>query len=67
MRENNEKNAKCGGFFSDARGNAKLMINFFGLTLRLKSIWASITSLIIWKNFYPIKVESITNLPVAQQ
>ena len=27
-RQNVEKNAECGDFFSDARGNAKLMINF---------------------------------------
>ena len=29
--QNVEKKAKCGDFFSDARGNAKLMINFFCL------------------------------------
>ena len=28
-RQNVENNAKCGDFFSDARGNAKLKINFF--------------------------------------
>ena len=28
-RQNVEKMAKCGDFFSGARGNAKLMINFF--------------------------------------
>ena len=28
-RQNVEKMAKCGNFFSGARGNAKLMINFF--------------------------------------
>ena len=28
-RQNVEKIAKCGDFFSGARGNAKLMINFF--------------------------------------
>ena len=33
-RQNAEKNVKCGDFLSDARGNAKLMINFFGLTLQ---------------------------------
>ena len=31
-RQNIEKMAKCGDFFSGARGNAKLMINFFGLS-----------------------------------
>ena len=30
-RQSVEKMAKCGDFFSGARGNAKLMINFFGL------------------------------------
>ena len=30
-RQNVEKMAKCGNFFSGARGNAKLMINFFCL------------------------------------
>ena len=30
-RQNIEKNVKCGHFCSAARGNAKLMINFFGL------------------------------------
>ena len=30
-RQNVEKMAKCGDFFSGARGNANLMINFFGL------------------------------------
>ena len=29
-RQNVEKNIKCGDFLSDARGNAKLMIHFFG-------------------------------------
>ena len=28
MQQNVEKMAKCGDFFSGARGNAKLMINF---------------------------------------
>ena len=28
-RQNVEKMAKCGDFLSGARGNAKLMINFF--------------------------------------
>ena len=28
-RQNVEKMAKCGDFFNGARGNAKLMINFF--------------------------------------
>ena len=32
-RQSVEKMAKCGDFFSDERGNAKLMINFFGLML----------------------------------
>ena len=31
-RQNVEKIAKCGNFFRCARGNAKLMINFFCLT-----------------------------------
>ena len=30
-RQNAEKNVKCGDFLSVARGNAKLMIIFFGL------------------------------------
>ena len=30
-RQNLENNAKCGDFFSDLRGNAILMIIFFGL------------------------------------
>ena len=29
MRQNVKKMAKCGDLFSGARGNAKLMINFF--------------------------------------
>ena len=32
-RQNVEKMAKCGDFFGGARGNAKLMINFFGLIM----------------------------------
>ena len=37
-RQNAEKNVKCGDFLSDARGNAKLMINFFALSLLAKKV-----------------------------
>ena len=30
-RQNVERNARCGGIFSDARGNANLMINCLAL------------------------------------
>ena len=35
MRQNVEKNVKCGHFRSNARGNAKLMINFFALLINM--------------------------------
>ena len=37
-QQNVEKNAKCGDFFSNARSNAKLIINFFGLKNMLLNV-----------------------------
>ena len=47
-RQNVEKMAKCGDFFSSARGNAKLMINF---VLPYLCIWKKI-SIFHNKSFY---------------
>ena len=52
-RQNVEKMAKSGDFFSSARGNAKLMINFFCLSKHLNVLECLPLCIYDYEDYFP--------------